>query len=56
MDAIREQQLRKTELISTPCVMTANKLMSRATKASKEDGEKAKEPDCVCDLCDAIIQ
>jgi len=28
--------------------------MSRATKASKKDGEKAKEPDCVCDLCDIV--
>ena len=30
--------------------------MSRATKASKKDGEKAKEPDCVCDLCDGSLK
>jgi len=30
--------------------------MSRATKAPKKDGEKAKEPDCVCDLCDGPLK
>ena len=30
--------------------------MSRATKASKKDGEKSKEPDRVCDLCDGPLK
>lgn len=30
--------------------------MSRAMKASKKDGEKTKEPDRVCDLCDGLLK
>ena len=30
--------------------------MSRATRASKKDGEKAKEADLACDLCDGLFK